>query len=119
MKNKLESLVGFIILLIAVSFSVSIYKNTGMRALEDTYNVKAKFDQVEGIVTGSDVRISGVKVGSVVTLDLDPIEYHAVMTIALNKKIKLPRRFFHENSKQRVIRRQICIDRNGRRTKLF
>lgn len=88
--NKLETIIGFVVLIIAIGFIVFTYKATNLRMLENTYSLRAKFDNVEGIVVGSDVMLSGIKVGSVETLKLDADTYKAVMTIAIDKGVKLP-----------------------------
>jgi phospholipid/cholesterol/gamma-HCH transport system substrate-binding protein len=90
MDNKLETIVGFIVLVVAGGFLFFTYKATDVKTMDNTYIVKAKFDQVEGIIIGSDVRLSGIKVGSVVGLKLDPDNYNAVMTTAVNAHVKLP-----------------------------
>jgi phospholipid/cholesterol/gamma-HCH transport system substrate-binding protein len=90
MTNKLESIIGFIILVIAISFLVFTYKMTEMHNVGHTYSVTAKFDQIDGVVIGSDVKISGVKIGEVTSIYLDSQQYNAVVTIAIDDSIKLP-----------------------------
>jgi phospholipid/cholesterol/gamma-HCH transport system substrate-binding protein len=89
-KNIIEVLVGFLVIIIAVGFLAYTYKVANIKKLDSCYQIKAKFDQVEGIIIGSDVMVSGIKVGSVSELSLDPKSYNVIMTIAIEDSIKLP-----------------------------
>lgn len=88
--NKIETVVGFIVLIVAIGFLVFTYKVAGLKKFEETYQLKAKFERVDGIIVGSDVTVSGIKVGSVVSLGLDPSTYNAIMTMAIKSNISLP-----------------------------
>ena len=44
----------------------------------------------DGVNIGTDVRLSGIKVGTVQKLALDPKSYNAVLTLALENYVKLP-----------------------------
>ena len=54
------------------------------------YPLTAKFDRIEGIREGGDVRISGIKVGSIVSERLDPKTYLAIVKISVDPTLKLP-----------------------------
>ena len=56
----------------------------------DSYLLTARFPNASGISVGSDVRVSGLKVGSVTAQKLDPTSYQAVTTISVDSKVKLP-----------------------------
>ena len=66
----------------------------GARAIDvggdEGYELTARFLKVGGLERGSDVRVSGVKVGTVVerTLDLDTFE--AVVTFTVSEDVRLP-----------------------------
>jgi len=89
-RNLIETIIGFLVILVAIIFFVFSYKVADVKKLESTYELTAKFDQVEGIVVGSDVAISGIKVGIVKNLSLDTKDYNAKMTMAIKDNIKLP-----------------------------
>ncbi|MEQ9115869.1 MAG: outer membrane lipid asymmetry maintenance protein MlaD [Rickettsiales bacterium] len=89
-RNLIETIIGFLVIVIAAIFFVFSYKVADVKKLESTYDLIAKFDQVEGIVVGSDVAISGIKVGVVKALSLDPKDYYAKMTLAVSDTVKLP-----------------------------
>lgn len=90
-RNFVEILVGFIVIFVAIGFFTFAYKVAGVKKLDRSYEVKASFDQVEGIIIGSDVSVSGIKVGTVSDLTLDPNTYNAVMVLAIRDEVKLPK----------------------------
>lgn len=89
-RNFIETIVGFLVLALAAGFLAFTYKVADLKKLDSSYQVKANFDQVEGIIIGSDVSVSGIKVGSVADLTLNPQSYNAVMTLSIRDDIKLP-----------------------------
>lgn len=91
MNAKLETIIGFFVIVVAVGFAVFSYKASELKKFDvDTYNLVAKFSQIEGIVVGSDIKISGINVGSVTDVKLDPEVYDAVVTMAIKKDVKIP-----------------------------
>ena len=54
------------------------------------YDVTARFGQVGGLAPGADVRLAGVKVGTVSDVTLDPQTFLAVTRITLNGDVKVP-----------------------------
>lgn len=89
-KNIFETLMGAIVLVVAAGF-VSIAYKSGNVSSTDGYFLSAKFDRVDGLNIGSDVRISGIKVGSVVEQIVDPETYSAIIKVAIEDKYKLPK----------------------------
>ena len=87
--NHFEVIIGAIVLLCAIVFLYSSTKIAKIKA-PSGYIVTAKFDNSSGIETGSDVTISGVKIGTVQDYDLDATDYRAVITLLVENKIKLP-----------------------------
>jgi phospholipid/cholesterol/gamma-HCH transport system substrate-binding protein len=88
--NKIETLVGFLIVLVAVAFMVFTYKVADVKKFTETYKLRASFAQVAGVIVGSDVMLSGIKIGSVSDLKLDPNTYRAIMIISIKKDIHIP-----------------------------
>ena len=87
-RSVTEIAAGAAVLLVAAGFLFYAVANTGRGALGG-YTLHASFDNVGGISTGSDVRISGLKVGSVTALTIDPKTYQAVATFTVQSNIKL------------------------------
>lgn len=57
---------------------------------EGTYELTANFRSVEGVTVGTDVRLGGVKVGTVTALDLNPQTFRAETVFAIDDDIVLP-----------------------------
>ncbi len=90
MQNSIvETLIGAAVVAVAVLFLAFAYSSTGSGPVSG-YEVVAKFNRADGVNVGSDVRLSGIKVGTVSKLSLDPKTYNAVVTIALARDVKLP-----------------------------
>lgn len=87
--NAIETAVGAIVLAAAAVFMVFAMKTVDVSS-NDGYPVKAAFINANGLNTGSDVRIGGVKVGSVADISLDPVSFEAVVTLNIKEDVKLP-----------------------------
>lgn len=91
MNSKLETLIGFLVVVIAIGFAVFTYKVSEIQSYQgSSYNITAKFDQIEGILSGSDVKISGITVGTVHSVKLDPETYGALVTMSIKNGVKIP-----------------------------
>ena len=64
--NLIETVMGAVVLVVAALFLFFAYTTSQVRAVGG-YPVTAQFERIDGIRDGSDVRIGGVKVGSVVS----------------------------------------------------
>ena len=89
-KNLIETLMGTVVIVVAAIFMLFAYSKADFGTV-DGYTVKAKFDRIDGINVGGDVRLSGIKVGTVVDEILDPNTYFAVVTLSIDNGIKLPK----------------------------
>lgn len=90
-RNILETLMGGIVLLVAIWFFVSAYQGRGTSSLDGAYSVKAQFNDITGVGMGTDVRIAGVKVGAVQGITLDPETYQAEIAMSVDGDVKLPK----------------------------
>ena len=89
-RSFLESAVGFAVLLVAGGFAWYAATISGSAFGSKGYEIVARFDRVGGVSVGSDVRLSGVKVGSVAKIVLDPESYSVDLTLSLPNNIKIP-----------------------------
>jgi phospholipid/cholesterol/gamma-HCH transport system substrate-binding protein len=87
--NAVETLIGAVVLAVAGAFLFFAYSSAGV-GRETGYQLKAAFDRVDGLNVGSDVRLSGIKVGSVVSAALDPQTFRAEVTFTVHDDIQLP-----------------------------
>lgn len=88
--NYFEIIVGTFVLFCAVFFLFNSVKGSSVDVAKNNYNLLAKFDNIEGIAPGSDVKISGVKVGVVDSQFLDNKTYRATLKILIDSAVKLP-----------------------------
>ena len=90
MKNTtVETAIGALVILIAAAFFAFTYTTSGKSSNTSGYRLTAEFDNVAGVNTGTDVRLAGIKVGTVVSQSLNPDNYLAVLTIAIDPNVKL------------------------------
>lgn len=92
MKNtKLELSVGiFVILGIAAIAYMAIKLGTGSMLGGDTYLIETRFANAGGIHAGSSVLMSGVTVGRVEGVRMEPSDYSAIVTLRLLSGLRLP-----------------------------
>ncbi|MEK6745743.1 MAG: outer membrane lipid asymmetry maintenance protein MlaD [Rickettsiales bacterium] len=89
-KNIIETLMGAVVLVVAGVFFAFAYKGSGMQ-IESGYMVKANFTNASGIALGSDIRIGGIKIGTVSDLTLDANSYEAVISMQIRSTTQLPK----------------------------
>ena len=87
-RSMVETVLGAVVLVVAVVFVIYAYDASNIRAV-DGYEVTAKFYGVDGLTEGSDVRVGGVKVGTVTGLQIDFDAYQAVVTMSVTPNLKL------------------------------
>jgi phospholipid/cholesterol/gamma-HCH transport system substrate-binding protein len=84
-----EALAGLAVLAVALWFLLFALGRTGASGT-DSYQLKARFPNATGITVGSDVRVSGMKVGTVTAQTLDPASFQAVVTLSVDSGVSLP-----------------------------
>jgi phospholipid/cholesterol/gamma-HCH transport system substrate-binding protein len=89
-ENTTEVLAGAAVLAVAIGFLVYAGQSTGFGGNRDSYPLVASFRSVDGISVGTDVRLAGVKVGSITALDLNPQTFFADAEVQIAKGIALP-----------------------------
>lgn len=87
--NLVESIVGAVVLVVASWFLYFTYERTDAMAV-DGYTLSARFDRIDGLAIGSDVRVAGIKVGTVVESVLDNKTYQAIVKFSVGSGITLP-----------------------------
>jgi phospholipid/cholesterol/gamma-HCH transport system substrate-binding protein len=88
-RNAAEIVTGAAVLLLAAGFLAYAVAHTG-RGGGSGLTLTAKFDDISGLGVGSDVRIGGVKIGSVAGTGLDPKTYQAVVTLDVGRSVTIP-----------------------------
>ena len=88
--NVIEIVIGAVVLVVAALFLAFAYRTSQFRTASGGYEVTADFARIDGIHQGSDVRISGIKVGTVVADSLDPKTYLATIRMSIDSEVQLP-----------------------------
>jgi phospholipid/cholesterol/gamma-HCH transport system substrate-binding protein len=89
-RSFFETIVGALVLFVAVGFMVYAFRSSGVQTVTG-YTVSARFNKVDGLTMGSDVRLGGIKIGSVTGQDIDTATYQAIIAMNLREDIKLPK----------------------------
>jgi phospholipid/cholesterol/gamma-HCH transport system substrate-binding protein len=85
-----ETLTGAAVLVVAVAFLAYAVAHSG-RTAGSGYSLQARFDHIDGLNVGGDVRIAGVKVGTVTEQRIDPKTFSAIVTLTVRNDIQLPK----------------------------
>ncbi len=88
--NIVETLIGAVVLIIAVFFVVFAYLTTGDTSTRSGYELSARFTRVDGLATGSDVRMSGIKIGTVIDQTLDTTTFDAIVRMSISDDVRVP-----------------------------
>ncbi len=89
-RHLIETVMGAVVLIVAASFLIFAYSQSNVQSVNG-YQVNAKFNDVTGVTTGSEVRIGGMKVGVVERLELDSNTYQAIAVMKIRENVKLPK----------------------------
>ena len=87
--DALETIVGGVVVVVAFLFLFFAWGAAGLGGASGGYRVSAQFDNISGINVGTDVRIAGIKVGTVVGQTLDPKSYQARLIMQLRPDVNL------------------------------
>jgi phospholipid/cholesterol/gamma-HCH transport system substrate-binding protein len=87
--NTAETLIGACVVAVALVFAVLAYYRTGSGSVSG-YEINAKLSKADGLAVGTDVRLAGIKVGTVSDLTLDPKTYLVTVHMNIQHDIQLP-----------------------------
>lgn len=83
-----ETILGAVVTAVAIGFFAFAAAQAGQTSGRG-YELTANFQRIDGVGVGSDVRISGVKVGVVRAVALDPNTFDAVVTLAIDQDVEV------------------------------
>ncbi len=89
-ENTTEVIVGGVVLAAAAGFLIHLASAAGISRDSGSYELTASFRSIEGVTAGTDVRLAGVKVGTVTALDLNPKTFRADARFTVREGIDLP-----------------------------
>lgn len=88
-RSVIETVLGAVVLLIAGVFLFYSYQTANVKKVSG-YEVTADFSGIGGLAVGDDVQISGVKIGSVTGVTLNPETYLARVDMSIDPAVRLP-----------------------------
>lgn len=88
-KRPIETIMGLVVLIIALLFLIFTYRVSDLQVVKG-YTLTAEFMKVGGLSIGSDVRINGIKVGTVTGQTLNNNDYTVQVIFSISSDIKLP-----------------------------
>ena len=88
-RSILETILGGVVIVVAAGFLIFALQATEVGAVNGI-TLKARFLKLGGLEVGSDVRISGVKVGTVTDRQLDTDSFEAIILFTVNTGVRIP-----------------------------
>jgi phospholipid/cholesterol/gamma-HCH transport system substrate-binding protein len=85
-----ETLVGLAVVILAVMIGVYSYVARHGEAGLSGYELNARLPKVDGLGVGTEVRLSGIKVGTITGMDLDPSNYLVTVHMNIEPGVKVP-----------------------------
>ena len=89
-RKALETIIGAFVLLAAIAFVVYAFSESTVGKVTG-YELRAEFGRVDGVLAGTEVRMSGIKIGSVLDSHLDPQTYLAVVRFNVTQSVQIGR----------------------------
>ena len=88
-KNPIETILGFLVLIFACLFLSFAFSRIDTKDISG-YTVVANFSKIGGLNAGADVRIAGLKIGSVLKTALNQDDYTVDVYLSIDSGVKLP-----------------------------
>jgi phospholipid/cholesterol/gamma-HCH transport system substrate-binding protein len=89
-RSVVETIVGALVLVVAGVFVFYAFAKSDRAAGQDGYEIIARFGRIDGLKRGADVTLSGVKIGTVTSIDLDRKTYQAIVHMAVSSSVQVP-----------------------------
>lgn len=88
-RSAAELATGAVVIVLAIGFLAYALVNTG-RDQTGGLHLRAQFENIGGISSGADIRLAGVKVGTVSAVTIDPRTFLAILDLTVRPDLKLP-----------------------------
>ncbi|MGE5537215.1 MAG: outer membrane lipid asymmetry maintenance protein MlaD [Gemmatimonas sp.] len=88
-RNLIETILGGVVLVVAAFFLIFAYSNASLRTVQGNEYV-AKFNRIDGVNPGADVKMSGIKVGTIRSVSIDPKTFAAIVHFTVDRAVALP-----------------------------
>ena len=88
-KKPVETIMGIVVLVVAALFMMFAYNVSDLQVVKG-YEIGARFLKVGGLNTGADVRINGIKIGTVISQKINTEDYMVDVKMSISPDIALP-----------------------------
>ena len=89
--NFIDAFLGFVILLVTGLFLFYVYLTVDTKLFKaEAFLLNARFENIDGIVVGSKVKLSGVNIGVVKSISIDPESFYAEVAMSFDKEFSFP-----------------------------
>ncbi len=88
--NRIDAILGAVVLAAAIAFVVYAGQVTGFGQGRGGYDLAVSFNSAEGVRVGTDVRLGGVRVGTVSAMELNRETFRADLRLMLEPGLLLP-----------------------------
>lgn len=89
-ESLFETLIGLAVVIVAGFFLVYSLSQRSDAATGDSYQLLARFPRADAIAPGTDVRVAGVKVGSVTDVKVNPETLRAEVKLTVSRSLAMP-----------------------------
>jgi phospholipid/cholesterol/gamma-HCH transport system substrate-binding protein len=89
-RETLHILVGAAVIVMAPLMGYAFFSGDARTVSAEGYELKARYNRVDGVSVGTNVLLAGVPVGKVTHLDLDAGALQAVLTFTIQDDVKIP-----------------------------
>jgi phospholipid/cholesterol/gamma-HCH transport system substrate-binding protein len=87
--KSFETIISALVVIIALGFLVFFYLQTGTGRL-GSYELRARLPTADGLAVNADVRVGGIKVGSITDMMVAPRSYLAIVRFRIRDDLYLP-----------------------------
>ena len=89
--NFFDAFLGIFVLFVTGLFLLYVYITIDTKLFKsDVFQLHARFENIDGIVAGSKVKLSGVNIGTVKSISLEPEDFYALITMNFDKQFNFP-----------------------------
>ena len=85
-RNIIETVLGAVVLLVAAIFLIFALQFSTQPGVQG-YDLQAEFRHIDGVKVGDEVRLAGIRIGTVTRIALKPEDYSAVLTMRIQPDV--------------------------------
>ena len=87
--STVETIIGAGVVAVAAGFFIYAYGASGKGEGQGGYKLIAEFDNVGAVTAGTDVRLAGIKIGTVIDQSLNVENYQAKLVFSIDPLVQL------------------------------